>query len=96
MKKHCLNIVIQIGKSKNIYEHTFGTTSFLQNTCYSYRYKTQLKVQNNLELVSINFSFFVFFYGYFQADEEEKDHLKIKIETAIAALNDPPQSPMSV
>ncbi|KAB2625840.1 transcription factor bHLH35 [Pyrus ussuriensis x Pyrus communis] len=30
-----------------------------------------------------------------EADEEEKDHLKIKIETAIAALNDP-QSPMSI
>lgn len=30
-----------------------------------------------------------------QADEEEKDVLKIKIETAIAALNDP-QSPMSI
>jgi len=30
-----------------------------------------------------------------QADEEEKDHLKIRIETAIAALNDP-QSPMSI
>uniref|UniRef100_A0A7N2LIA6 BHLH domain-containing protein n=1 Tax=Quercus lobata TaxID=97700 RepID=A0A7N2LIA6_QUELO len=29
------------------------------------------------------------------ADEEEKDHLKIRIETAIAALNDP-QSPMSI
>ncbi|OVA07532.1 Myc-type [Macleaya cordata] len=31
---------------------------------------------------------------YVEADEEEKDQLKIKIETAIAALNDP-QSPMS-
>ncbi|PQQ20122.1 transcription factor bHLH35 [Prunus yedoensis var. nudiflora] len=32
---------------------------------------------------------------FIEADEEEKDNLKIKIETAIAALNDP-QSPMSV
>ncbi|KAB2626355.1 transcription factor bHLH35 [Pyrus ussuriensis x Pyrus communis] len=32
---------------------------------------------------------------FVEADEEEKDHLKIKIETAIAALNDP-QSPMSI
>ncbi|KAJ9141316.1 hypothetical protein P3X46_031864 [Hevea brasiliensis] len=32
---------------------------------------------------------------FIEADEEEKDHLKIKIETAIAALNDP-QSPMSM
>ncbi|PON55987.1 Basic helix-loop-helix transcription factor [Parasponia andersonii] len=32
---------------------------------------------------------------FIEADEEEKDHLKIKIETAIAALNDP-QSPMSI
>jgi flagellar biosynthesis regulator FlaF len=30
-----------------------------------------------------------------QAGEEEKDDLKIQIETAIAALNDP-QSPMSI
>jgi hypothetical protein len=30
-----------------------------------------------------------------QADEEEKDKLKIRIEAAIAALNDPP-SPMSM
>ncbi|RVW16195.1 Transcription factor bHLH35 [Vitis vinifera] len=32
---------------------------------------------------------------FVEADEEEKDVLKIKIETAIAALNDP-QSPMSI
>ncbi|XP_012066632.1 transcription factor bHLH35 isoform X2 [Jatropha curcas] len=32
---------------------------------------------------------------FIEADEEEKDHLKIKIEAAIAALNDP-QSPMSM
>ncbi|KAM1610656.1 hypothetical protein EV1_022438 [Malus domestica] len=32
---------------------------------------------------------------FVEADEEEKDRLKIKIETAIAALNDP-QSPMSI
>lgn len=32
---------------------------------------------------------------FIEADEEEKDNLKIKIETAIAALNDP-QSPMSI
>ncbi|PRQ37134.1 putative transcription factor bHLH family [Rosa chinensis] len=32
---------------------------------------------------------------FIEADEEEKDHLKVKIETAIAALNDP-QSPMSI
>ncbi|KAF3452749.1 hypothetical protein FNV43_RR03182 [Rhamnella rubrinervis] len=32
---------------------------------------------------------------FVEADEDEKDHLKIKIETAIAALNDP-QSPMSI
>ncbi|KAL4651993.1 hypothetical protein ACB092_01G200800 [Castanea dentata] len=32
---------------------------------------------------------------FVEADEEEKDHLKIRIETAIAALNDP-QSPMSI
>ncbi|XP_057467104.1 transcription factor bHLH35-like isoform X1 [Actinidia eriantha] len=32
---------------------------------------------------------------FLQADEEEKDLLKIKIETAIAALNDP-ESPMSM
>ncbi|KAM1172441.1 hypothetical protein ACFX2I_022542 [Malus domestica] len=32
---------------------------------------------------------------FVEADEEEKDHLKIKIETAITALNDP-QSPMSI
>lgn len=30
-----------------------------------------------------------------QADEREKDELKVQIETAIAALNDP-QSPMSM
>jgi hypothetical protein len=30
-----------------------------------------------------------------QADEEEKDNLKTRIETAIAALNDP-LSPMSM
>ncbi|XP_062077383.1 transcription factor bHLH35 [Humulus lupulus] len=30
-----------------------------------------------------------------EADEDEKEHLKIKIETAIAALNDP-RSPMSI
>lgn len=35
------------------------------------------------------------FGSTFQAEEEEKDHLKVKIETAIAALNDP-QSPMSI
>ncbi|KAL5549394.1 hypothetical protein UlMin_004625 [Ulmus minor] len=32
---------------------------------------------------------------FIEADEDEKDHLKNKIETAIAALNDP-QSPMSI
>ncbi|KAI4335352.1 hypothetical protein L6164_014005 [Bauhinia variegata] len=32
---------------------------------------------------------------FIEADEEEKDVLRIKIETAIAALNDP-QSPMSI
>ncbi|KAB1200252.1 Transcription factor bHLH35 [Morella rubra] len=32
---------------------------------------------------------------FVEADEDEKDHLKIRIETAIAALNDP-QSPMSI
>ncbi|KAK9931451.1 hypothetical protein M0R45_018726 [Rubus argutus] len=32
---------------------------------------------------------------FIEAEEEEKDHLKVKIETAIAALNDP-QSPMSI
>ncbi|XP_068333353.1 transcription factor bHLH35 isoform X1 [Pyrus communis] len=32
---------------------------------------------------------------FVEADEEEKDDLKIKIETAIAALNDP-ESPMSI
>jgi UTP:GlnB (protein PII) uridylyltransferase len=32
---------------------------------------------------------------FVEAGEEEKDHLKIQIETAIAALNDP-QSPMSI
>ncbi|KAJ4833192.1 hypothetical protein Tsubulata_016063 [Turnera subulata] len=32
---------------------------------------------------------------FIEADEEEKDSLKIRIETAIAALNDP-QSPMSI
>ncbi|KAG2692004.1 hypothetical protein I3760_08G032700 [Carya illinoinensis] len=32
---------------------------------------------------------------FVEAEEEEKDQLKIKIETAIAALNDP-QSPMSI
>ncbi|CAL5333417.1 transcription factor bHLH35-like [Camellia sinensis] len=31
---------------------------------------------------------------FVEAEEEEKDHLKMKIETAIAALNDP-ESPMS-
>lgn len=31
----------------------------------------------------------------FQADEEEKDVVQLKIQTAIAALNDP-QSPMSI
>ena len=30
-----------------------------------------------------------------QADEKEKDELKMQIETAIAAFNDP-QSPMSM
>ncbi|XLS45236.1 hypothetical protein HN51_002101 [Arachis hypogaea] len=30
-----------------------------------------------------------------EADEEEKDHLQLRIQTAIAALNDP-QSPMSI
>uniref|UniRef100_A0A803Q805 BHLH domain-containing protein n=1 Tax=Cannabis sativa TaxID=3483 RepID=A0A803Q805_CANSA len=32
---------------------------------------------------------------FIEADEDEKEHLKIKIETAIAALNDP-RSPMSI
>ncbi|XP_059637501.1 transcription factor bHLH35-like [Cornus florida] len=32
---------------------------------------------------------------FVEADEEEKDHLRIKIENAIAALNDP-ESPMSI
>ncbi|XP_015973120.1 transcription factor bHLH35 [Arachis duranensis] len=32
---------------------------------------------------------------FVEADEEEKDHLQIRIQTAIAALNDP-QSPMSI
>ncbi|XP_020235664.1 transcription factor bHLH35 [Cajanus cajan] len=32
---------------------------------------------------------------FIEANEEEKDHLKIKIKTAIEALNDP-QSPMSI
>ncbi|KAJ9162780.1 hypothetical protein P3X46_022527 [Hevea brasiliensis] len=32
---------------------------------------------------------------FIEANEEEKDHLKIQIETAIAALNDP-ESPMSM
>lgn len=32
---------------------------------------------------------------FVQADEEERDHLKFKIESAIASLNDP-ESPVSI
>lgn len=37
---------------------------------------------------------FIFLYPNLQADEEEKEFLKKKIQTAIAAQNDP-ESPMS-
>jgi len=37
----------------------------------------------------------IFNYVYFQANEDEKDHLQIKIQTAIKALNDP-LNPMSI
>jgi len=34
-------------------------------------------------------------FNYFQANDEDKYHLEIKIQTAIAALNEP-LSPMSI